>query len=145
MDWVKTEWVVPRMGGYFIPEREGGNELPEAALDRRRVARYWRLMHLELACRTKRRKKAYPAQTAPGPQIAVAGGALGVEVELTLTALREGLQAQRAPPILEVAPLDARRRTGRSELPAVATGARQPPEQGGLAPGSRFTSQANSS
>lgn len=66
MDWVKTEWVVPRMGGYFIPEREGGNELPEAALDRRRVARYWRLMHLELACRTKRRKKAYPAQTAPG-------------------------------------------------------------------------------
>lgn len=23
MEWVKTEWVVPRMGFYFLPEAEG--------------------------------------------------------------------------------------------------------------------------
>lgn len=65
MDWVKTEWVVPREGGYSLPEAEGENELPGSPLDRRRVSRYWRLMHRELACRTRRRRKAFPKQDAP--------------------------------------------------------------------------------
>src|SRR5690606_32361061 len=65
MEWVKTEWVVPRMGFYFLPEAEGENEVPERPLDGRKVAKYWREMHEERGARKKRRQEAFPGPEAP--------------------------------------------------------------------------------
>lgn len=65
MEWVKTEWVVPRMGFYFLPEAEGENEVPERPLDGRKVAKYWREMHEERGSRKKRRQAAFPGPEAP--------------------------------------------------------------------------------
>lgn len=65
MEWVKTEWVVPRMGFYFLPEAEGENEVPERPLDGRKVAKYWREMHEERGARKKRRQAAFPGPEAP--------------------------------------------------------------------------------
>ncbi|HLV60127.1 MAG TPA: hypothetical protein VKY51_01855 [Fredinandcohnia sp.] len=81
--WVKTEWVVPRLGCYFIPEAEGTNELPAWPLDGRAVALYWRSMHEELARRTMRRAEAFPGpDAAPDAHVRAHEWRYGQKIEI---------------------------------------------------------------